>query len=113
MSRRGRLVALGRDRALGLHVVSLGRRRGLDVLEQRRVVVLLALQAIDGGRAEPLVAVAVGAAARRHRRDQLLAVDAMNDPRSYMIGKRLLEMGRSADPAIIADASRDLKPLLR
>ena len=45
--------------------------------------------------------------------DQLLAVDAMNDPRSYMIGKRLLEMGRSADPAIIADASRDLKPLLR
>jgi len=45
--------------------------------------------------------------------DQLLAVDAMNDPRSYMIGKRLLEMGRSADPEIIADASRDLKPLLR
>ena len=45
--------------------------------------------------------------------DQLLAVDAMNDPRAYMIGKRLLEMGRSADPAVIADATRDLKPLLK
>ena len=48
-----------------------------------------------------------------YRGDQLLAVDAMNDPRAYMIGKRLLEMGRSADPAVIADASRDLKPLLK
>ena len=45
--------------------------------------------------------------------DTLLAVDAMNDPRSYMIGKRLIEAGKSPDPAIIEDPSTDLKPLLK
>jgi len=45
--------------------------------------------------------------------DTLLAVDAMNDPRAYMIGKRLIEAGKSPDPAVIADADRDLKALLR
>jgi len=45
--------------------------------------------------------------------DILLAVDAMNDPRGYMVGKRLIEAGKSPDPAIIADAATDLKPLLR
>ena len=45
--------------------------------------------------------------------DTLLAVDAMNDPRAYMIGKRLIEAGKSPDPAVIADAGRDLKALLR
>ena len=45
--------------------------------------------------------------------DTLLAVDAMNDPRSYMIGKRLIEAGKSPAPAMIADASSDLKALLR
>ena len=45
--------------------------------------------------------------------DTLLAVDAMNDPRSYMIGKRLIEAGKSPDPAIIEDPSADLKPLLK
>ena len=43
----------------------------------------------------------------------LLAVDAMNDSRAYMIGKRLIEMGRSPDPARIADPAADLKPLLK
>lgn len=43
----------------------------------------------------------------------LLAVDAMNDPRAYMVGKRLIEAGRSPDPEIIADPDADLKPLLR
>lgn len=43
----------------------------------------------------------------------LLAVDAMNDPRGYMVGKRLIEAGKSPDPAIIADAEADLKPLLK
>ena len=42
----------------------------------------------------------------------LLAVDAMNDARAYMIGKRLIEMAKSQDPAVVADASADLKPLL-
>ena len=44
--------------------------------------------------------------------DRLLAVDAMNDPRAYMIGKRLIEAGKSPDPAVVADANADLKALL-
>ena len=44
---------------------------------------------------------------------QLLAVDAMNDPRAYMVGKRLIEAGKSADPALVADAETDLKTLMR
>jgi 3-phenylpropionate/trans-cinnamate dioxygenase ferredoxin reductase component len=45
--------------------------------------------------------------------DRLLAVDAMNDPRAYMVGKRLIEMGRSPDPAAIADPATQLKALLK
>lgn len=44
--------------------------------------------------------------------DALLAVDAANDPRGYMIGKRLIEAGKSPDPAVIADPASDLKALL-
>ncbi|MDQ2090625.1 NAD(P)/FAD-dependent oxidoreductase [Marimonas arenosa] len=45
--------------------------------------------------------------------DTLLAVDAMNDPRAYMIGKRLIEAGKSPDPAAVADPATDLKSLMR
>ncbi len=45
--------------------------------------------------------------------DRLLAVDAMNDSRAYMVGKRLIEMGRSADKAAIADPATNLKALLK
>jgi len=45
--------------------------------------------------------------------DTLLALDAMNDPRSYMVGKRLIEMGRSPDPAAVADPNTNLKGLLK
>ncbi|PZX18867.1 3-phenylpropionate/trans-cinnamate dioxygenase ferredoxin reductase subunit [Palleronia aestuarii] len=44
--------------------------------------------------------------------DRLLAVDAMNDARAYMVGKRLIEGGRSPDPAKVADPEADLKSLL-
>ncbi|KAJ56978.1 pyridine nucleotide-disulfide oxidoreductase [Actibacterium mucosum KCTC 23349] len=44
---------------------------------------------------------------------QLLAVDAMNDPRAYMVGKRLIEAGKSPDAGTIADPATDLKALLR
>ncbi|MDB4184824.1 NAD(P)/FAD-dependent oxidoreductase [bacterium] len=44
---------------------------------------------------------------------QLLAVDAMNDPRAYMVAKRLIEEGKTVDPALAADPSSDLKALLR
>ena len=45
--------------------------------------------------------------------ESLLAVDAINDSRSYMVGKRLLETGKTADPDILADPSSNLKRLLR
>ena len=48
-----------------------------------------------------------------YRGDTLLAVDAMNDPRAYMVGKRLIEMGKSPDPAAIADPATQLKALLK
>ena len=47
-----------------------------------------------------------------YRGDTLLAVDAMNDPRSYMIGKRLIEAGQTADKITVADVNADLKALL-
>jgi 3-phenylpropionate/trans-cinnamate dioxygenase ferredoxin reductase subunit len=45
--------------------------------------------------------------------DRLLAVDAMNDARAYMVGKRLLEAGRSPGKAEIADPATNLKALLK
>ena len=45
--------------------------------------------------------------------DTLIAVDAMNDPRNYMIGKRLIEAGKSPSPDVIADPETDMKALLR
>jgi 3-phenylpropionate/trans-cinnamate dioxygenase ferredoxin reductase subunit len=45
--------------------------------------------------------------------DTLLAVDAMNDPRGYMVGKRLIEMGKSPEKAKIFDLSVQLKDLLK
>lgn len=44
--------------------------------------------------------------------DQLIAVDAMNDPRAYMVGKRLIEAGKSPAPEDVTGLD-DLKPLLR
>jgi 3-phenylpropionate/trans-cinnamate dioxygenase ferredoxin reductase subunit len=45
--------------------------------------------------------------------DTLLAVDAMNDPRNYMVGKRLIEAGRSPAPSVITDPATDMKALLK
>lgn len=45
--------------------------------------------------------------------ETLLAVDAMNDPRGYMVGKRLIESGKSPAADVIADPATDLKALLR
>lgn len=45
--------------------------------------------------------------------ETLLAVDAMNESRAYMIGKRLIEAGRSPAPEAIADPATDLKGLLK
>ncbi|APX23136.1 MAG: NAD(P)/FAD-dependent oxidoreductase [Rhodobacteraceae bacterium] len=43
----------------------------------------------------------------------LVALDAMNDPRAYMVGKRLIEAGRSPAPEAVADPDSDLKALLK
>jgi len=54
--------------------------------------------------------------ARSHwyfRDGTLIAVDAMNDPRNYMIGKRLIEAGKSPAPSVIADPDTDMKALLK
>ncbi|SNY92668.1 3-phenylpropionate/trans-cinnamate dioxygenase ferredoxin reductase subunit [Cohaesibacter sp. ES.047] len=48
-----------------------------------------------------------------YRGDQLIAIDAMNDPRAYMVGKRLIEAGKTADPNVVRDASTDLKSLMK
>ncbi|MGB7319575.1 MAG: FAD-dependent oxidoreductase, partial [Planktotalea sp.] len=45
--------------------------------------------------------------------ETLLAVDAMNDPRNYMIGKRLIEAGKSPAADVIADPATDMKALLK
>ena len=48
-----------------------------------------------------------------YRDGTLISVDAMNDPRAYMVAKRLIEGGKSAPAAVVADPDADLKPLLR
>ena len=45
--------------------------------------------------------------------DRLLAVDAMNDARAYMVGKRLIDAGKSPSAKAVADPATDLKALLR
>ena len=48
-----------------------------------------------------------------YRGEALLAVDAMNDSRAYMVGKRLIEMGKSPAPEVVADGAVELKGLLK
>ncbi len=45
--------------------------------------------------------------------DRLLAVDAMNDARAYMVGKRLIDAGKSPPADAVADPAADLKALLK
>ena len=44
--------------------------------------------------------------------DELLAVDAMNAPRDYMVGKRMIEAGKSPDKTALADLNIELKTLM-
>jgi 3-phenylpropionate/trans-cinnamate dioxygenase ferredoxin reductase subunit len=48
-----------------------------------------------------------------YKGETLLAVDAANDPRGYMVGKRLIEGGKSPAPEVVADPETDLKALLK
>ena len=47
-----------------------------------------------------------------YRKGRLIAVDAMNDPKSYMSAKRWLAAGRSPEPEKISNAKVDLKTVL-
>lgn len=46
------------------------------------------------------------------RQGMLVAVDAINDAKAYVTGKKLLETGREPDRSLLADPSADLKQLL-
>lgn len=46
------------------------------------------------------------------RQGRFIAVDAINDAKAYVSGKKLLDLGREPDRAILADHSADLKLLL-
>ncbi|MFD1341602.1 NAD(P)/FAD-dependent oxidoreductase [Litorisediminicola beolgyonensis] len=48
-----------------------------------------------------------------YRGERLIAVDAIDDPRAYMVGKRLIEAGKSPEPSLISDPAQDLKLLLK
>lgn len=69
-----------------------------------------------GGPADRIVVRSGGGEGTSHwyfSGSRLLALDAMNDARAFMVGKRLIEAGRSPDPAAVANPATDLKALLR
>lgn len=45
--------------------------------------------------------------------DKLLAVDAMNDPRNFMIAKRLIAAGKNPSAALVTNPDTDMKALLK
>jgi 3-phenylpropionate/trans-cinnamate dioxygenase ferredoxin reductase subunit len=47
------------------------------------------------------------------RDGQLIAVDAINDGRAYLVGKRLIAAGKTPDKTLLADPATDLKSLLK
>lgn len=46
------------------------------------------------------------------RKGVFIAVDAINDAKAYVTGKKLLDLGRPVDPVSIADPALDLKSLM-
>lgn len=44
---------------------------------------------------------------------KLIACDAMNAAKDYMVAKRLIEAGKSVEPAILCDENTNMKALLR
>ena len=48
-----------------------------------------------------------------YKDDQLISVDAINDPKSYMVGKKLLEMKKNPSPKDIVSNQINLKDILR
>jgi 3-phenylpropionate/trans-cinnamate dioxygenase ferredoxin reductase subunit len=46
-----------------------------------------------------------------YRDHQLLAIDAMNEPKSYAFGRKIIEANKNPTPAEVADPATDLKAL--
>jgi len=46
-----------------------------------------------------------------YRDDELLAIDAMNEPKSYAFGRKIIEAGINPSPLQVADPATDLKAL--
>ena len=46
------------------------------------------------------------------RRGKFIAVDAINDAKAYVTGKKLIDLGRHPEKALLADPATDLKQLL-
>ena len=45
--------------------------------------------------------------------DQLLAIDAMNDPKSYAFGRKIIEAGKNPGKETVADPATDLKAIAK
>jgi 3-phenylpropionate/trans-cinnamate dioxygenase ferredoxin reductase subunit len=45
--------------------------------------------------------------------DQLLAIDAMNDPKAYAFGRKIIETGKNPSNETVADPATDLKPIAK
>jgi 3-phenylpropionate/trans-cinnamate dioxygenase ferredoxin reductase subunit len=76
--------------------------------------VKLQIAGLNTGYERVVTRVAEGARSHwYYKENTLLAVDAMNDPRGYMIGKRLIEAGKSPAPEVVGNPETDLKPLLK
>ncbi|SEW39385.1 3-phenylpropionate/trans-cinnamate dioxygenase ferredoxin reductase subunit [Cognatiyoonia koreensis] len=73
----------------------------------------LQIAGLNLGYTEVIVKKGDGQSHWYYKHNELIAVDAMNDPRNYMIGKRLIEAGKSPDKAVIADPNTDMKALLK
>ncbi len=48
-----------------------------------------------------------------YRDEMLLAVDAMNDPRAYAFGRKIIDAGINPVPEVVADPATDLKELAK
>ncbi|SFK12155.1 NAD(P)/FAD-dependent oxidoreductase [Celeribacter neptunius] len=76
--------------------------------------VKLQIAGLSTGHDQVVIREADGTRSHWYYKDgQLIAIDAMNDPRGYMVAKRLIESGKTADPALVADPATDLKALMR
>ncbi|WP_347265741.1 FAD/NAD(P)-binding oxidoreductase [Paracoccus sp. (in: a-proteobacteria)] len=72
----------------------------------------LQIAGLNHGHDRVVTRTGVGTGSVWYFRDgRLIAVDALNDARAYMIGKRLIEAGASPDPEAVASAP-DLKALM-